>query len=501
MGITWDEYREHDAVGLAELVKSGAVSPVELLEAAIARADAVEPTINAIRHRLDDDARARARSPLAGPFAGVPFLIKDLGQHLAGVPTGSGNRSLARFPRPETSTVVQRWLDAGLVVFGRTATPEFGARAITEPVAGGPTRNPWDPSRTPGGSSGGSAAAVAAGVVPVAGGNDGGGSIRIPAAACGLFGLKPGRGVVPSGPEVDEVFHGAAVQGVLSRTVRDSAAMLDVLAGSAPEGPYRAAPAERPYAEAVVDDPRPLRIGLSTVSPLGGPVDPQAAALVRDAGELLTGLGHVVEESAPAIDGQRLATDFLTAWFAMVAAEVTAAREFTGCAEGDFEIETRMMAAIGRSLSAPEYLATQSRWHQHTRALAAFHERYDMLLTPTMARPAWPIGEFDLALPVRLAARGLLAARIGGVLGRMNLVEKLAVTNLEPAPFTQLANVTGRPASSVPLYRMSSGLPLGIQFVGRPGSEPELLALAAQLERVQPWAHLWPSLPDSPSAA
>ena len=239
MGITWDEYREHDAVGLAELVRSGAVSPVELLEAAMARADAVEPTLNAIRHRLDDDARTRARGPLSGPFAGVPFLIKDLGQHLAGVPTGSGNGSLARFPRPETSMVVRRWLDAGLVVFGRTATPEFGARAITEPVAGGPTRNPWDPSRTPGGSSGGSAAAVAAGVVPVAGGNDGGGSIRIPAAACGVFGLKPGRGVVPSGPDVDEVFHGAAVQGVLSRTVRDSAAMLDVLAGSAPEDPHR----------------------------------------------------------------------------------------------------------------------------------------------------------------------------------------------------------------------------------------------------------------------
>lgn len=501
MCMTWDEYREHDAVGLAELVKSGAVSPIELLEAAIARADAVEPTINAIRHRLDDDARARARSPLSGPFGGVPFLIKDLGQHLAGVPTGSGNRSLARFQRPETSTVVQRWLDAGLVVFGRTTTPEFGARAITEPVAGGPTRNPWDPSRTPGGSSGGSAAAIAAGVVPVAGGNDGGGSIRIPAAACGLFGLKPGRGVVPSGPEADEVFHGAAVQGVLSRTVRDSAAMLDVLAGSAPEDPYRVALPVRPYAEAVVVDPRPLRIGLSTVSPLGGPVDPQAAAAVRDAGELLTGLGHVVEESAPAIDGQRLATDFLTAWFAMVAAEVTAAREFTGCAESDFEIETRIMAAIGRSLPAPEYLATQSRWHQHTRALAAFHERYDMLLTPTTARPAGPIGEFDLALPVRLAARGLLAARIGGVLGRMNLVEKLAVANLEPAPFTQLANVTGRPASSVPLSRTSGGLPLGIQFVGRPGSEPDLLALAAQLERARPWAHLWPSLPDSSSAA
>ena len=255
MGIGWDDYRRHDAVGLAALVAAGEVSAAELLDAATDRADAVEPTINAIRHRMTDAARARARGPLSGPFAGVPFLVKDLSQHIAGVPTGSGSRALAGYPRPETSTVVRRWTDAGLVIFGRTATPEFGARAVTEPVAGGPTRNPWDPGRTPGGSSGGAAAAVAAGIVPVAGASDGGGSIRIPAAACGLFGLKPGRGVVPSGPEIDEGFHGAAVQGVVSRTVRDTAGMLDVLAGPAPDGPYRVQPPERRYADAVRDDP------------------------------------------------------------------------------------------------------------------------------------------------------------------------------------------------------------------------------------------------------
>ena len=494
MGIGWEDYRTHDAVGLAGLVAAGAVRPADLLEVALARAAAVQPTINAIRHPMADAARARARGPLSGPFAGVPFLVKDLAQHIAGVPTGSGSGPLATVPRPEHSTVVRRWLDAGLVVFGRTATPEFGARAVTEPVAGGPTRNPWAPSRTPGGSSGGAAAAVAAGIVPVAGASDGGGSIRIPAAACGLFGLKPGRGVVPSGPDVDEGFHGAAVQGVVSRTVRDSAAMLDVLAGPEPTGPYRVAGPERPYADAVLADPPPLRIGLTTASPLGGEVAPEAVAAARDAAGLLTSLGHVVEESAPAVDGRALATDFLTTWFGMIATQVDAARALTGCADTAFETETRVMAAIGRATPAPDYLAARSRWQRYTRALARFHERYDLLLTPTLARPPWPIGALDIAPPMRLAARALLATGAGGLLGRLDLVESLVDANFDPVPFTQLANVTGRPAASVPLYRTPEGLPLGVQFVGRPGSEPELLALAGQLERARPWAHLEPPL-------
>ncbi|MBP2365717.1 amidase [Pseudonocardia parietis] len=494
MGIGWEDYRGHDAVGLAGLVAAGEVSAADLLEAALARAEIVEPTVNAIRLRMTDTARARARGELAGPFAGVPFLVKDLSQHIAGVPTGSGSRPLASFARPETSTVVRRWTDAGLVIFGRTATPEFGARAVTEPAAGGPTRNPWDSARTPGGSSGGSAAAVAAGIVPAAGASDGGGSIRIPAAACGLFGLKPGRGVVPSGPEVGEGFHGAAVQGVVSRTVRDSAALLDVMAGPAPEGPYTVRPSERPYADAVREDPVPLRIGVSTASPLGGAVDPQAVAAATDAAELLTSLGHVVEESAPAVDGRALATDFLTTWFAMIASQVDGAIALTGCGEDAFETETRVMAAIGRATPAPAYLAALGRWQAHTRALAGFHERYDLLLTPTLARPPWPIGALDLSGPMKLAATGLLSAGAGGLLGRMNLVEGLVDANFAPVPFTQLANLTGRPASSVPLYRTPDGLPLGVQFVGRPGAEPELLALAAQLERARPWAHLRPAL-------
>ncbi|MEQ3550476.1 amidase [Pseudonocardia nematodicida] len=494
-GIGWEDYRRHDAVGLAELVASGAVSAEDLLDAALERADRVEPTINAIRYRMTGSARARARGGPTGPFGGVPFLVKDLGQHIAGVPTGSGSRALAGFRRPETSTVVRRWTDAGLVILGRSATPEFGARAVTEPALGGPTRNPWDPGRTPGGSSGGSAAAVAAGIVPVAGASDGGGSIRIPAAACGLFGLKPGRGVVPSGPDVAESFHGAAVQGVLSRTVRDSAAMLDVLAGPDPAGPYRVQPPGRPCADAVRDDPERLRIGMTAASPLGGEVDPEAVAAVRDAAELLTSLGHVVEESAPAVDGRGLAGDFLTCWFGMIATQVAGARALTGCGDDAFETETRVMAAIGAATPAPVYLAAQARWQRHTRALADFHTRYDLLLTPTLARPPWPIGALDLPTPARIAARALLAVGAGGLLGRPGLIDGLIDANFAPVPFTQLANVTGRPAMSVPLYRTPGGLPLGVQFVGRPGAEPELLALGGQLERARPWAHLEPDLP------
>ncbi|MFN7244888.1 MAG: amidase, partial [Dietzia cercidiphylli] len=257
-----DEYRRHDALGLADSVRSGEVTAGELLEVALQQADAVNPHLNAIVQRMDDRARERVAGPLDGPFAGVPFLIKDLGQDYRGVPTSGGSRPLSRIPAAEHSTVVQRWLDSGLVIFGKTNTPEFGAKGITEPDLFGPARNPWDASRTPGGSSGGSAAAVAAGVVPVAGASDGGGSIRIPAACCGLVGLKPGRGLVPMGPSLGEAMHGAATNGVISRSVRDSAAMLDVLAGGEPSGPYVPGVPTESFLSQVGQDPGRLRIGV-----------------------------------------------------------------------------------------------------------------------------------------------------------------------------------------------------------------------------------------------
>ncbi|MFE9318784.1 amidase [Streptomyces albidoflavus] len=492
--MEYAEYRAHDAVGLAALVAGGEVSAAELLEVAVARAEAVDGKLNAIVRPMYDLARDRTRTPLTGPFAGVPFLIKDLSQDYAGLPTGSGSRSLAHLSAERHSAVVERWLEAGLVIFGKTNTPEFGAKGITEPEVNGPTRNPWDLSRTPGGSSGGSAAAVAAGVVPMAGANDGGGSIRIPAACCGLFGLKPGRGLVPAGPATAEDLHGAATNGAVSRTVRDSAALLDVLtARPDPGGPYLAARPELPYAE-LARRPRPLRIGFTTRSPIGTEVDPHAVAAVDETVGFLARLGHQVEPAEPDIDHRQLALDFLAMWTTQLAQTVDEIRRTTGAGPGDFELDTHLLAAAGRSLPAPRYFAAHQRWNTYSRQLAAFHDRYDLLLTPTLARPPVRIGELDTPAPVRTLARGLMKAGLLGTLAGTKAWERAVIANLAATPYTQLANITGRPATSVPTYRTPEGLPLGTQFVGPLGGEGTLLALAAQIEAEQPWAHREPAL-------
>ena len=322
--ISVEEYLGHDAMGLAERIRRREVSTSEVLEAAISRAEAVNPRINAIVTPMYEIARERARGELAGPFQGVPFLLKDLFQEYASVPSSSGCAALkrARTTPLQHSEITRRWLAAGTVVFGRTNTPEFGSKGITEPDAWGATRNPWQLDRSPGGSSGGSAAAVAAGIVPVAGASDGGGSIRIPAASTGLFGLKPGRGRTPWGPEHAEKMHGAAMNHVLSRTVRDSALMLDVTHGPEVGSLFKLAPPERPYLDEVTRDPARLTVGFTARSPLGTEVHAEAVKAVEDAAHLLESLGHRVERAEPRIDGDRLARDFLRAWFAQVAVTV-----------------------------------------------------------------------------------------------------------------------------------------------------------------------------------
>lgn len=491
--MEYDEYRSFDAVGLAELVASGRVSAIEVLEAAIARLEVVEPTLNTVVHRLDDRARARARETLAGPLAGVPFLLKDLGQDLAGVPTSNGSRVLAELPAERNSVVVDRWLAAGLNPFGKTNTPEFGAKGITEPDAFGPTRNPWDPAVTPGGSSGGSAAAVAAGVVPVAGASDGGGSIRIPAACCGLVGLKPGRGLVPTGPPGGEPLHGAGTNGVITRTVRDAAAFLDVMAGSYSGGPYLVERAKS-YAEAARSVPKRLRIGYATASPIGTEVGPEAVAAVDGTVALLDELGHHVEPATTGIDERRLAEDFLTMWFAAAAEEVAEARRRTGARAEDFEFDTRIMAAVGGSTPASNYIAAHARWAEYASGLAEFHERYDLLLTPTLAHPPARIGELATPRWMRRAGEVLLATRTAWIAGRAGFVDRVVDDNLGRTPYTQLANITGRPAISLPLHWTASGLPLGVQFVAPLGGEGLLLALANELEQARPWFDRQPPL-------
>jgi amidase len=488
------DYAAHDGLGLAELVARRDAAPAELLAAARERADAVDPGLNAIVRRLGEHADARAAGALSGPFAGVPFLLKDLFQDIEGIPTSNGCRALARVPAQQTSTVVRRWLEAGLVVFGKTNTPEFGAKGITEPDLFGPCRNPWDAGHSPGGSSGGAAAAVAAGIVPVAGASDGGGSIRIPAACCGLFGLKASRGLIPSGPAVGEALHGSGVQGVISRTVRDTAAMLDVLAGPDAASPYAPGVKERPFLDEVGADPERLRIGWYAAGAINPEPHPEARAAVQDAAALLEELGHDVEElPAAPYDDAELARDFLAGWFVNAASIVRRIKELTGAGDDGFEQDTLMMAELGRATSGVELWEALERRQHHVLRLADFHARHDLLLTPALATPPPRVGQFDTPAPLRLAGRAVRASRAAGhVLPRLGIVDRMIEDNLGWVPYTQLANLTGRPAMSVPLHWTAEGLPLGVQFVAPLSGEPLLLRLAAQLEEARPWAERRP---------
>ncbi len=495
------EYVRHDGIALAALIADGQLSAAEALAAARARLDAVNPRINAVIRRMDDLADAAAQQadrtvtnmpaePTGStPFAGVPFLIKDLFQDYAGVVSSYGNQALAdaRFTPDAHAEITRRFIASGVNIFGKTNTPEFGIKGVTEPDAFGPTRNPWHLDHTPGGSSGGSAAAVAAGVVPMAGANDGGGSIRIPAACCGLFGLKPGRARTPGGPRHSDLMHGASVDHVISRSVRDSAAMLDAVAGYEPGAIARLAEPDTTYLDAIERPPSKLRVGVLAQSPLGIDLHPEARTAVEHTGQLMENLGHRVEYASPGIDGLQLAQDFLTMWFVYAARAIDTVRADTGCAADAFELDTRAIAHVGRALAATEYLAIFSRWQDYRRALADFHAEYDVLLTPTLAGPPPRIGETATPGWQRTLLRPLLRLPSGRALIKSGIVEQLARDNLKHVPFTQLANLTGVPAMSVPLHWTADGLPLGSQFVGSPGSEAALLALAAQLENMQPW--------------
>lgn len=495
--MRFDEYRGYDAVGLAELVAKGEVTAAELLRLALERYAAVNPAINAVSLLMEAAATERAgRADLSGPFAGVPFLIKDLAQDYAGYPTSGGTGPLRSVKATRNSLVVDRWLEAGLVIFGKTTTPEFGSKAITETRTFGATRNPWDTGRTPGGSSGGSAAAVAAGIVPVAGASDGGGSIRIPAAHTGLFGLKPGRGVVSSGPALGDPLFGAVSEGVLSRTVRDTAAMLDLLSVPDPGAPYAVPRPERPYRDAVTAPPRRLRIGFTSASPQGTPVDPEAVRAVEDAARLLESLGHTVEPVTLDIDGRQLALDFMTVWTASAAAELDQACKVSRSAPADFDIDTQVLAAVGRATPAPDIMRAHGRWNDYTRALAAFHADYDLLLTPGLAEPPLRIGQHRTPAIADTLLPPLLRFGAGKLLARTDFYRDLITANLSAVPFTQLANITGRPAMSVPTHWTADGLPLGTQFVGPTGSEYLLLQLAAEIETARPWIDRHP--PEEP---
>ncbi len=492
--ISADDYRQHDGLALAALVRDGQVTPAELLEAAIARAEAVNPQVNAIVIPMHEIARARAAEALEGPFAGVPFLVKDVIQDYAGVPTTAGSAALRHYIPDTHAEITERFLRSGVVVFGKTNSPELALKGITEPQRWGATRNPWNLDHTPGGSSGGAAAAVAAGIVPMAGANDGGGSIRIPAACCGLFGLRPSRGRVPLGPRMGEAWEGASSDLIVSRSVRDSAAMLDAIQGADVGAPFEIRPPARPYLDELQQEPGRLRIAFSTRSPIGTEVHPDCVQAVVDTAHLLAGLGHHVEEAAPEIDGNALAQDYLTLYMGQVAADIAHWGAVAAAEEADFEPDTRVLGLLGRSLPSRDYVLARRRWNDYARALGRFHQRYALYLTPTLAQPPVRIGELQLPAWQRAAQTLLLALGAGRLLHASGMVEQLARESLAKVPFTQLANLTGTPAMSVPLHWTAGNLPVGVQFIAPFGGEDLLFRLAAQLEQAKPWAQRRPVL-------
>jgi amidase len=488
------EYEDYDATGLAQLIAAKKITAAEALEAAWAKIEAGEPKLNAISQKFRGRAEAQISAPLTGPFAGVPFLLKDLDMDYAGEKLTMGSLAAADFVAPHNAEITNRYLAAGLVIAGSTTTPELGLKATTETALHGATRNPWNLGHTPGGSSGGAGAAVAARYVPMAAAADGGGSIRIPAAYNGLFGLKPSRGLVPSGPDSGELWDGCVTTLAVTRSVRDAAALLDAIAGAAVGDPFIIAPPERPYRQEIGAPVEKLRIGFSTASPIGGRVDAEQNTAVVNAAKLLESLGHDVEEAAPAINGKDVARCYMGMYFGHVAAAVSRVRKLTGAGEQKFETDTRAIALLGRALSAEAYVTMRNEWNFFSRAMGAFHERYDIYLTPTTAMQPAKIGELVTPKAQERMAKLMILLRAGKLLLKSGIVDKLAFDSLERTPFTQLANMTFCPAMSVPLHWGADGLPVGVQFSAKFGAEGLLFRLAAQLEAAQPWGNKKPVL-------
>jgi amidase len=470
--MAFREYGSYDGLGLAALVRSRQVSAGELLDEAIARTAKVDPQVNAVVVKHYDYARRQIDNGLPdGPFTGVPFLLKDL-EILDGTVTTSGASVYKDNVADHTGTLAQRFLNAGVTIFGKSSTPEFGLLPTTEPRLFGPTRNPWDLAHSSGGSSGGAGAAVAARIVPVAHASDGGGSIRIPASASGVFGLKPTRARNPIGPDRGEGWAGFSCGHVLSISVRDSAAMLDATCGPELSSLYAAPPPERPFAEEVGRDPGRLRIAFTDRSPYGDAIDPEIAAATRDVASLLAGLGHHVEERAPV-----LAADPAVVMTAIVSVSmafnvrVAEARFGQPMTERDFEILTLGSAHNGKNTTATDYLAAQLAAFQISRGLATFFQGCDVFLCPTLCAPPLRIGELD---PM---SQDL--SHIAPILRRY-------------MPATSMFNMSGQPAMSVPLAWNAAGLPLGMMFSAHFGGEATLYRLAAQLEQARPWKHKLP---------
>lgn len=469
-----DTYTSFDAIALAEGVANGDFSPRQLLDEAMARLDAHNATLNAVTVSMFDQARAAIDNGLPeGPFRGVPFLLKDLGVFYTGVRTTNGSRMFSDYVADHDSELVARYKRAGLVIFGKSASPEFGLTTSTDSLLFGPTRNPWRHTHMAGGSSGGAAAAVAIGILPAAHASDGGGSIRVPASCCGLFGLKPTRARNPAGPDLGEGWAGMSTGHVITRSVRDSAALLDVTSGPDVGDPYWAPPPARPFLDEVDTEPGKLRIAYTAQAFNGVPTHADCVSAMEDAVALCGTLGHHVEEAKLTIDVPQLreATRIIIGANTRCTLEQRAAALGRPLQPDDVEPRTYTMVTGAQKVSASDYARAIRTLHAIGRQVGRFVQPYDVLLSPTMATP--PL-ELEALSPENPDNRQYL--------------QNLMLT----VGYTQLFNVAGNPAMSVPLFWNADGLPIGIQFAGKFGDEATLFRLAGQLEQARPWANRRP---------
>ena len=482
-----DDYTSCDATELAARVRRGEVRPEELVEKAIAAVEAVNPALNAVMHPMYDAARAAAKDLPDGPFRGVPMVVKDYDGFVKGEPFTAGTSYLEGFVPDHDSVALARLRRAGLVFVAKTNLPELAILGTTEGRLKGPARNPWNTDHSTGGSSGGSAALVAARAVPLGHGGDGGGSLRIPASACGLVGFKATRGRVTLAPDFGESWGGYVSWGCLARSVRDAAALVDVMAGPAPGDPYAAPPLERPLAAEVGAPPGKLRVAFTAGSLFGKGTHPEARAAVESAARLLADLGHEVEEARPEFDRERQARAYLTQTAASVASEIEEMGRWVGRKPKPryFEPATWFLYQIGRRLSASELQQARDAAQSAGRSMAAFFARYDLFVTPTLAYPPARLGELALK-PVEAAALAVLRKVPVGAALRAILAQ-LGDHGLEKTPNTQLFNQTGQPALSLPLHQTADGLPVGVQLAARYAEDALLVRVAAEIEAARPW--------------
>ena len=469
------EYGNYDGLGLADLIAKKEITPLELLRAVRQRVDALNPKLNALCHLFFDKAEAQISQSLGiGPFWGVPFALKDGGLYLAGTITSAGSRIWKDNIADFDSTLVERYKQAGLVIFGKTNSPELGLTTTTESVLFGQTHNPWSLQRTSGGSSGGAAAVVASRIVPMAHGSDGGGSIRIPASCCGVFGFKPTRGRVPLGPTQFESWNGCTQHHVLTISVRDSAALLDVSVGPELGSPYFSPLPQRPFLKEIGTEAGKLRIALVTATPGGTPLDPECKKAVLEAAKLCENLGHSVEETALPIDFALARGAFFAILQVSLARVLDDAATILGrpVCEQDVEPVTWATMQAGTKVASVTYSRAIATLHQIGLAMAKFQRSYDVILSPTLAKPPVALGLMRLSQDVPTWSQEVM----------------------EFSPYTALYNVTGQPSMSVPLHWTPDGLPVGVMFSARFGEDATLFRFATQLERAQPWDKRRPQL-------